>query len=75
MRKLVIACPARACQRPIAKDVFLRAESVITIRCFHCGSIVQLVGTPEKVIAKALRVVDKVDLTDDENSDTVFLSI
>lgn len=75
MRKIVVMCPSRSCHRPVAKDVQLRAESLLTIRCFHCGSIIQLIGAPDKVIAKALRVVENFDLTDDENGDTVFLSI
>lgn len=75
MRKVVATCPAKGCGRPIAKDVYLRSESSLTIRCFHCGSIVQMIGTPDRVITKVIKAVEKPELTDDENCDMVVLSI
>lgn len=74
MRRIVVACPS--CKRPVAKDVYLRPESMLTIRCFHCGDVITIIGTPDRVITRVYTApVENLDLTDDENSDTVFLKI
>lgn len=76
MKGIHLECPNRKCRKPLFKNVYLRPGSFLTAKCFYCGAMVRLDAEPGKVNLRLLNApVEKVDLTDDEESDMVVLSI
>lgn len=76
MREIHLNCPERTCKKPLFRRVYLRPGSFLTAKCFYCGAMILVTAEPGKVNLKLLSTpVEKQDLTDDEESDMVILSI
>ena len=78
MKGIILNCPEKGCRKMLAKSLYLRYGSFFTVRCFHCGSTIQVcstVGTLEITILKsefAGSPADE-DLTEDDDDD-IFVS-
>lgn len=56
----------------LMKNTYLRIGSYMTIRCFNCGELVDILSEPNKITLK-LQANDR-SLTDEDEDDIIFMS-
>lgn len=81
MRGIIINCANKECRKMLMKNTYLRPGSFLTVRCFHCGVIVDVhadQGTIKMKIGGEIqqnKPVEKSSLTDEDDEDMIFLSV
>lgn len=71
MKGVFVNCPSRECKKMLAKNVTLRPGDGFTIRCFNCGTLVDIRAEASRLILKTIK--EKTDLTDDEEDGIIFV--
>jgi len=75
MRGLFINCPNREdCGKLLLKDVFLKAGSYLTVKCYHCGASIKIYSEGIKIKLKLLDInrISTDSLTDEEDDIIIF---
>ena len=80
MRGIIITCPNKDCRKMLMKNTYLRIGSYLTVKCFHCGVMVSINAEQGNIELRLQKTsedisVDKSSLTDDDDDDTIFLSV
>lgn len=82
MRGIIINCPVVKCRKMLMKNTYLRPGSFLTIRCFHCGMIIEVVSEQGEIqlsIKNAETIVDKPveksEVDEDDEDDIMFISV
>ncbi len=73
MKGIFINCPSKQCKKILMKNVYLRPGSFLTTKCYWCGASVEVISEQNRIILKP--IVDKSDLTDEDDDGIVNLSI
>lgn len=69
MKGIFLTCPY--CKKMLLKNVYLRIGSFLTMRCFNCGEPVEISSESTRIIVKMLS--KPVELTDEDDDDTIFM--
>lgn len=78
MKNIIVYCPNQDCRKILIKEAYLRPGSKFKIKCYHCGSASYLRGeTGNKILTELDEYIQtkKKSLTNNENSDTLFLKV
>lgn len=69
MKGIFVNCPY--CKKLMAKNVYLRIGSFLTLKCFYCGEAVEISSESTGIIIKMLSKPD--NLTEDDEDGTIFM--
>lgn len=74
MRSLLISCPFKGCGQPLLKKATLRPGSEFSVRCYSCGTDINVRSDQGRIELRIVRVPDGY-LTDDEENDIVMMRL